>query len=140
MLLANDVAHVTTIEYAETVLSPRSAHLKETELELPARWAWRHPSDVARMYLDGSWRHVDVAYSYSSLEHDGLGTFKIQTHSRPRAPSATHPRPTPSLGAQAGTATRSTPRATWSPFKRWHRVSTCPHVHTSTCPPVHMST
>ena len=97
MLLANDVAHVTTIEYAKTVLSPGSAHPKETEAELQARWAWRHPSDVARAYLDGSWRQVDVAFSYSSLEHDGLGTVTIQAHSRPHAPSATRPRPTPSF-------------------------------------------
>jgi hypothetical protein len=34
-----------------------------------------HPSEAARAYLDKKWEHVDFAFTYSSLEHDGLGRY-----------------------------------------------------------------
>ena len=34
-----------------------------------------HPNEAAKKYLEKSWKPVDVAFSYSSLEHDGLGRY-----------------------------------------------------------------
>ena len=78
MLLALNAAHVTSIEYARTELSfgaPPSTRPAKGHLALSRRWAWQHPSEVARAYLDGAWQPADIAVSYSSLEHDGLGRY-----------------------------------------------------------------
>jgi SAM-dependent methyltransferase len=55
-------SHVTTIEY----MNITTDYPNYTTL---------HPSEVAKKYLDRSWSSVDFAYSYSSLEHDGLGRY-----------------------------------------------------------------
>lgn len=34
-----------------------------------------HPSEVANLYLKKQWHHVDFAFSFSSIEHDGLGRY-----------------------------------------------------------------
>jgi hypothetical protein len=34
-----------------------------------------HPTEVALEYLDGDWEPMDFAFTYSSLEHDGLGRY-----------------------------------------------------------------
>jgi hypothetical protein len=55
-------SHVTTIEYMKiTTDYPNYSAL--------------HPTEVAEKYLNQSWTQVDVAYSFSSLEHDGLGRY-----------------------------------------------------------------
>jgi hypothetical protein len=55
-------SHVTTIEYMNiTTDYPNYSTL--------------HPTEVAKKYLARSWHPVDFAYSYSSLEHDGLGRY-----------------------------------------------------------------
>ena len=54
--------HVMTIEYMKiTTDYPNYSAL--------------HPSEVAKKYLNRSWSLIDFAYSYSSLEHDGLGRY-----------------------------------------------------------------
>ncbi len=54
--------HVTTVEYMRI----HSDYQNFTYL---------HPSDIARKYLDRKWEAVDVGFSYSSVEHDGLGRY-----------------------------------------------------------------
>jgi hypothetical protein len=54
--------HVTTIEYMKI------------STDYP-NYSALHPSEVARKYLQKSWSLTDFAYSYSSLEHDGLGRY-----------------------------------------------------------------
>jgi hypothetical protein len=55
-------SHVTTIEYMKiTTDYPNYSAL--------------HPIEVAQKYLNQSWTDVDVAFSFSSLEHDGLGRY-----------------------------------------------------------------
>jgi hypothetical protein len=55
-------SHVTTIEYMKITSNyPNYSAL--------------HPTEVAEKYLNNSWTPLDVAYSFSSLEHDGLGRY-----------------------------------------------------------------
>jgi hypothetical protein len=61
-LLNLGAKEVTTIEYSSIIV------------DYPGLSA-RHPSDVAQSYSDGNWRTVDFAFSFSSLEHDGLGRY-----------------------------------------------------------------
>ena len=95
MLLSLGASHVLTIEWSSTTLQTNSSAVAKTRQEsmvlqrpelqgldeqsllrdLSRRWAWQHPTDVARSYLDHSWTPVDVAFSFSSLEHDGLGRY-----------------------------------------------------------------
>ena len=68
MLLALRARHVTSIEWQNTTLRGSSRAIKN-------RWVWMHPARVASQYLHGKWHPADVAFSYSSLEHDGLGRY-----------------------------------------------------------------
>eukprot|EP01040_Poterioochromonas_malhamensis_P008004 gene8004-8652_t len=54
--------HVTTVEYMRIHSDYRN-------------FTYLHPSDIARKYLDRKWEAVDVGFSYSSVEHDGLGRY-----------------------------------------------------------------
>lgn len=61
-LFKNGAKHVTTIEYMKITSDyPNFSSLL--------------PSEVASKYLKHQWSHVDFAFSYSSLEHDGLGRY-----------------------------------------------------------------
>ena len=57
-----NVSHVTTVEPIGVKIS--SDYENFTSLEL---------SEVGRRYLDRRWEGVDVAFSFSSLKHEGLG-------------------------------------------------------------------
>lgn len=61
-LLNMGAREVITIEYNPIIVSY-------------PRLLTRHPSDVARSYLDEDWEEVDFAFTFSSLEHDGLGRY-----------------------------------------------------------------
>jgi hypothetical protein len=55
-------AHLTTIEYMKiSTTHPRLSTI--------------HPFDLSFMYQNGSFSHADFAWSYSSIEHDGLGRY-----------------------------------------------------------------
>lgn len=56
------VRQVTTIEYMR-IKSDYS------------NFTYFHPSDVAKNYLEKKWKEVDLIFSYSSIEHDGLGRY-----------------------------------------------------------------
>jgi len=62
MLLRNSAEHVTTLEYNELVLN----HPK-----LGVKTPYRYAQD----YLEGNVKQFDVAASFSSLEHSGLGRY-----------------------------------------------------------------
>eukprot|EP01041_Mallomonas_annulata_P010656 gene10656-22242_t len=61
-LLVAGAAHLTTIEYMRI----RTDHPQLTAIT---------PEQSASLYLNNKWEHVDFAFSYSSLEHDGLGRY-----------------------------------------------------------------
>lgn len=61
-LLSAGAAHVTTVEYMEI----RTDHPRLSTI---------HPFKLHRDYLDGKFEPVDFIFSYSSLEHDGLGRY-----------------------------------------------------------------
>lgn len=61
-LLKAEAAHVTTIEYMRI----KTDHAKLTTLV---------PDEVTRQVLDGKLPQYDFAWSFSSLEHDGLGRY-----------------------------------------------------------------
>lgn len=74
MLIEVGASHVTTIEWANTTLS-NLADQSDEAVSFQQRWAWAHPTTVASDYLSDSWPPADVAFTYSSLEHDGLGRY-----------------------------------------------------------------
>jgi hypothetical protein len=61
-LLNAGAKHIMTIEYMKI------------KTDYP-RLSAMHPSEAARAYLDKKWESVDFAWSFSSLEHDGLGRY-----------------------------------------------------------------
>ena len=61
-LLGAGAAHVTTIEYMRII----TEHPKTSAFV---------PDEIAEMYLNNTLELFDVAWSYSSLEHDGLGRY-----------------------------------------------------------------
>jgi hypothetical protein len=62
MLLNAGAKHITTIEYMQI-------HTDHPSL------ASLRPIEAAERYLTRDWKPVDFAFSYSSLEHDGLGRY-----------------------------------------------------------------
>lgn len=61
-LLNHGAEKIITIEYMEITTN------------YPAL-ATYHPSKVAELYLRKEWKPVDLVFSFSSLEHDGLGRY-----------------------------------------------------------------
>jgi hypothetical protein len=61
-LFNHGASHVTTIEYMKI------------SSDYP-NYVTLHPTEAAEIYLNHSWKLVDVAFSFSSLEHDGLGRY-----------------------------------------------------------------
>lgn len=61
-LLQEGAAKVLTVEYASITTN----HDKVVAFT---------PKQVADLYLEGQWNQVDFAFSYSSIEHDGLGRY-----------------------------------------------------------------
>jgi hypothetical protein len=61
-LLAAGASHITTIEYRNITTNH------------PNLTAYR-PQDVAHLYSSGKWKPVDFIFTYSSVEHDGLGRY-----------------------------------------------------------------
>lgn len=61
-LFNHGAANVTTIEYMKI------------KTNYPGLITY-HPSEIAQAFLRRQWNGVDVAFSYSSIEHDGLGRY-----------------------------------------------------------------
>ena len=59
-LLKYGAKEITTVEYNPII----SQHPQVKTL---------HPADVAKQYINEKFQHADFVFSYSSLEHDGLG-------------------------------------------------------------------
>uniref|UniRef100_A0A7S4FBV9 Methyltransferase type 11 domain-containing protein n=1 Tax=Chrysotila carterae TaxID=13221 RepID=A0A7S4FBV9_CHRCT len=66
-MVAFGASYVVTYEYQQTLF--------DAPLNLRTNWSYVHPSDAASQYLSGQWEPVDIAFSFSSLEHDGLGRY-----------------------------------------------------------------
>eukprot|EP00386_Alphamonas_edax_P007657 GDKI01025476.1.p1 GENE.GDKI01025476.1~~GDKI01025476.1.p1 ORF type:complete len:391 (-),score=101.88 GDKI01025476.1:337-1509(-) len=62
VLLKFGARHVSTIEYMPI-------HTDHPQLTA------YHPSQIAHTYLEGTWQSVDFVFSFSSIEHDGLGRY-----------------------------------------------------------------
>jgi len=61
-LLSAGAKHITTIEYRNITTNH------------PNLTTYR-PEDIAHMYVSGEWKLVDFIFTYSSVEHDGLGRY-----------------------------------------------------------------
>lgn len=66
--LDHGVKHITTIEYIP---------INTTDIDPSVLTAFT-PRDVAQLYLNNEWKPVDFIFSYSSLEHSGLGRYGDQ--------------------------------------------------------------
>ena len=64
MMLALGASRVVTYEYS-VINMP--ADIPELE--------YIHPAEAAKQYVAGTWKPVDAIFTFSSLEHDGLGRY-----------------------------------------------------------------
>lgn len=62
MLLKAGAKHITTVEYMKIV----SDHPQVTAIT---------PQELAEKAINGNFSLVDFVFTYSSLEHDGLGRY-----------------------------------------------------------------